>query len=85
MYSACPAAALAAKVDLKRPCGGGLRATDFSEREGSGPVPPLGLVGSVAIFGAGALLLFLTTRVVVPTLVSGTGAEPVVPLAHALG
>jgi membrane protease YdiL (CAAX protease family) len=35
-------------------------------------------VGSTALFGAGALLLFLTTRVAVPTLVSATRAEPVV-------
>jgi hypothetical protein len=32
----------------------------------------------VALFGAGALLLFLTTRVAVPTLVSATGMETVV-------
>jgi membrane protease YdiL (CAAX protease family) len=47
-------------------------------REGPDRVPPLGLVGSGALFGAGALLLFLTTRVAVPALVSVTGAEPVV-------
>lgn len=41
-------------------------------------VPPLGLAGSVALFGAGALLLFLTTRVAVPALVSATGGESVV-------
>ena len=41
-------------------------------------VPPLGLVGSAALFGLGALLLLLTTRVAVPALVSATGAEPVV-------
>jgi len=40
-------------------------------------VPPLGLVGSAALFGAGALLLFLTTRVAVPAFVSATGAETV--------
>ena len=40
-------------------------------------VPPLGLVASAALFGAGALLLFLTTRVAVPALVSATGAETV--------
>jgi membrane protease YdiL (CAAX protease family) len=40
-------------------------------------VPPLGLVGSAALFGAGALLLLLTTRVAVPALVSVTGAETV--------
>jgi membrane protease YdiL (CAAX protease family) len=57
-----------------------LRTTSFERREGPGPdrVPPLGLVGSAALFGAGALLLFLTTRIAVPTLVSVTGAEPVV-------
>jgi membrane protease YdiL (CAAX protease family) len=50
------------------------------EREGLGldPVPPLGLVGSAALFGAAALLLFLTTRIAVPALVSATGAESVV-------
>lgn len=59
---------------------GGLRANRFAGREGPDPdrVPPLGLVDSAAMFGAGALLLFLTTRVAVPTLVSATGAEPVV-------
>jgi membrane protease YdiL (CAAX protease family) len=41
-------------------------------------VPPLGLIGSAALFGAGALLLFLTTRVAVPAFVSATGAETVV-------
>ena len=41
-------------------------------------VPPLDLVGSAALFGAGALLLFLTTRVAIPAFVSATGAEAVV-------
>ncbi len=41
-------------------------------------IPPLGLLGSAALFGVGALLLFLTTRLAVPMLVSATGAEPVV-------
>lgn len=56
-----------------------MRTTGFEGREGSGPewVPPLGLVGSAALFVAGALLLFLTTRVALATLVSATGAEPV--------
>jgi membrane protease YdiL (CAAX protease family) len=40
--------------------------------------PPLGLPGSLALFGASALLLFLTTRVAIPARVSATGAEPVV-------
>jgi membrane protease YdiL (CAAX protease family) len=48
------------------------------ERPESDRLPPLGLLGSVALFGAGALLLLLTTRVAVPTLASVTGAEPVV-------
>jgi membrane protease YdiL (CAAX protease family) len=39
---------------------------------------PLGLRGSVALFGFGALLLFLATRLAVPILVSATGTEPVV-------
>jgi hypothetical protein len=41
-------------------------------------VLPLGLVGSAALFGAGAMLLFLTTRLAVPMLVSATGGTPVV-------
>ena len=57
-----------------------MRATDFAGREGPDPdqVAPLGLVGSTVLFGAGALLLFLTTRRAIPMLVSVTGAEPVV-------
>ena len=52
----------------------------FERREEPEPdrIPPLGLAGSAALFGAGALLLFLTTRVAVPALVSATGAETVV-------
>jgi membrane protease YdiL (CAAX protease family) len=59
---------------------GPLRAAGFEGRKGPEPdeTPPLGLVGSAALFGAGALLLFLTTRLAVPMLVSVTGAEPVV-------
>lgn len=38
----------------------------------------MGLVGSAALFGASALLLFLTTQLAVPALVSATGAEAVV-------
>ena len=53
----------------------GCEGREGPERDG---VPPLGLLGSIALFGAGALLLFLTTRLAVPTLVSATGAEPVV-------
>jgi membrane protease YdiL (CAAX protease family) len=51
----------------------------FERRKGSEPdeTPPLGLVGSAALFGAGTLLLFVTTRLAVPALVSTTGAEPV--------
>jgi membrane protease YdiL (CAAX protease family) len=40
--------------------------------------PAMGLVSSAALFGAGALLLFVTTQVAVPALVSATGAETVV-------
>ena len=56
-----------------------MRATGGHEREGLEPdrVRPLGLVGSVALFGAGVLLLFLTTRIAVPALVAATGAETV--------
>jgi membrane protease YdiL (CAAX protease family) len=58
---------------------GVLKSTGFERREGPAVdrVPPLGLAGSAALFGVGALLLFLATRVVVPALVSATGAEPV--------
>ncbi len=57
-----------------------LSANGFERREGPEPdrVPPMGLGGSAALFGAGALLLFLTTRVAVPAFVSATGAETVV-------
>jgi len=57
-----------------------LTATSFAGREApeSDRLAALGLVGSAALFGAGALLLFLTTRLAVPTLVSATVAEPVV-------
>ena len=57
-----------------------MKPTACHERdEGCEPerVPPLGLVGSVALCGVGALLLFLTTRVAVPALVRATGAETV--------
>src|SRR5262249_39648140 len=56
-----------------------LSATGIEGRQGPGldRVPPLGLVGSAAVFGTGAVLLFLTTQVAVPALVSATGAEPV--------
>jgi len=59
---------------------GPLTANGFERREEPEPnrVPPLGLVGSAALFGAGALLLFLTTRLAVPAFVSATGAETVV-------
>lgn len=57
-----------------------MSAIDFEGRAGPEPdgVLPLGLLGSAALFGAGALLLFFTTRIAVPMLVSVTGAEPVV-------
>lgn len=51
---------------------------DGLERPEPDRLPPLGLPGSAALFGAGALLLFLTTRVAIPRLVAATGAEPVV-------
>src|SRR5262249_49894405 len=59
---------------------GPLSAIGCEGREAPEPdgVPPLGLLGSIALFGAGALLLFLTTWLAVPTLVSATGGEPVV-------
>ena len=57
-----------------------MTANRFERREELGPnwVPPLGLDGSAALFGAGALLLFLTTRVAVPAFVSAVGSETVV-------
>jgi membrane protease YdiL (CAAX protease family) len=56
-----------------------LTANGFEAREEpeTNRVPPLGLGGSATLFGAGALL-FLTTRVAVPALVSGIRAETVV-------
>ena len=42
------------------------------------PLPPLGLASSTGLFGAGAFFLVLATRLVIPALVSATGAEPVV-------
>jgi membrane protease YdiL (CAAX protease family) len=57
-----------------------LTASSFEVREESEPdrLPALGLVGSAALFGAGALLLFLATQVAVPAIVSATGMETVV-------
>lgn len=57
-----------------------MTANGFERREGPEPdrIPPLGLLGSAVLFGAGALLLFLTTRVAVPAFVSAIGAETVV-------
>lgn len=57
-----------------------MTANGFERREEPEPnrAPPLGLLGSAALFGAGALLLFLTTRVAIPAFVSATGAETVV-------
>jgi membrane protease YdiL (CAAX protease family) len=57
-----------------------LRVFGSEEREGAAPerVPPLGLIGSAALFGMGALLMVLTTRVAVPAFVAATGAETVV-------
>jgi membrane protease YdiL (CAAX protease family) len=54
-------------------------ATAVQRPDGSAParIPPLGLAGSVALFGTGALLLWLTTQVVIPALVSVTDVEPV--------
>ncbi|MES0038764.1 CPBP family intramembrane metalloprotease [Mesorhizobium sp. M0046] len=54
-----------------------MTANSSETREGPEP-PPLGLGGSAALFGAGALLLFLVTRVAVPAFVSASGAETVV-------
>lgn len=57
-----------------------MTANGFEKREGPEPdrIPPLGLGGSAALFGVGALLLLLTTRVAVPAFVSATRAETVV-------
>jgi membrane protease YdiL (CAAX protease family) len=57
-----------------------LTANGFGGREEPEPnrVPPLGLGGSATLFGVGALLLFLTTRVAVPAFVSATRTETVV-------
>jgi membrane protease YdiL (CAAX protease family) len=57
-----------------------LTAISFAGREAPEPdrLPALGLLDSAALFGAGALLLLLTTQVAVPMLVSATGTETVV-------
>lgn len=57
-----------------------MTANEFEKRESAEPdgVPPLGLGGSAALFGTGALLLFLTTRIAIPAFVSVTGSETVV-------
>jgi hypothetical protein len=71
----------AGAVVVRRTGGEGpLTVDDLERREGPGPnrVPPLGPIGSAVLFGAGALLLFLTTRVAVPAFLSITGAETVV-------
>jgi membrane protease YdiL (CAAX protease family) len=56
-----------------------MTATSFAWREAPESDRPaaLGLVGSAALFGAGALLLFLATQVAVPALVSATEMETV--------
>src|SRR5438874_11071875 len=54
---------------VRRTGGSGiLKSTGFERREGPQAVrvSPLGLAGSAALFGMGALLLFLTTRAVIP-------------------
>jgi CAAX protease family protein len=43
----------------------------------AGRIPPLGLGSSTALFGTGAVLLLLTTHVVLPALRGRTQAEPV--------
>ena len=57
-----------------------MSAISYEECSKSEPdgVPPLGLLGSAALFGAGALLLLITTRLVIPMLVTITESEPVV-------
>jgi hypothetical protein len=47
--------------------------------------PPLGVVGSLAIYGFGAALLYFATRVLIPLTESRTGAEPVVAWFIAAG
>lgn len=49
------------------------------DREGKEPfIPPLGLFRGLTIFGVAALLLFVSTRLVIPALSDATGMEPVV-------
>jgi membrane protease YdiL (CAAX protease family) len=50
-----------------------------AEHEGPGSaVPPMGLLHGFLIFGGGALLLGLGTRLVIPAVSQGTALEPVV-------
>ena len=51
--------------------------TDEAAALERGPVPPIGFGSSTVLFGTGALLLLLTTRVVLPALRRTTQAEPV--------
>lgn len=49
------------------------------DREGTvSAVPPMGLLQGFVLFGAGALLLGLSTRLVIPAVSDGTAMEPVV-------
>ena len=47
--------------------------------------PPLGLTGSLAIYGLGAALLYVATRILIPSIVRHTGVEPVVAWFIAAG
>jgi membrane protease YdiL (CAAX protease family) len=55
----------------------GRKEVEFLNTDRLEQVAPLGFGGSIALFGGGALLLFVATRVVIPALASATTAEPI--------
>lgn len=52
---------------------GPVNATDLDDQ-----IPPMGWAQTLAIFGAGALLLFVATHLLIPVLSHATGVEPIV-------
>lgn len=48
-------------------------------------LPPLGLFGSLLIYGLGAALLYAATRIAIPLIVGATDAEPIVAWFIAAG
>lgn len=48
------------------------------QREGAGGIPPTGRLQTLAIFGGAALLLLVSTRVLIPFVASAADVEPVI-------